>query len=144
MTKEEALIELKGYRKSVLRRESLKKRLYEIESDLTALKGNSGSERIKGAESLRIETLIDKVWVLKEKIVVEIMEGEILRERIEKKISALEFPYDQVLTLRFIVGCSYEEMSNKMSKAYKRHYSYGYLRYINTISIKKYANLLFH
>lgn len=128
MTKQEAYDELKSYRKEMMECEHIRRRMRELKEQMSAVKISDYSEIVRGGELNRIDDLIDKIDKLSEEYFCEILKSEELRKRIKAKIERLQFPFADILKMRYIDKLSYEEMSVKMSTNYRQHYSYEYMR----------------
>ncbi|MEG1519961.1 MAG: hypothetical protein RR458_03150 [Clostridia bacterium] len=142
MTKSEAYSELKRFRQEIAVSESRRRRLAEIESQLTSIRGtNYEALGVHGGCNDGLEGLIDKVSEAKKDLVNAILRSEEERKKIEKKIEAVEFPYSDVLWRRYINCDSYERISKEMSLRYSQRYSSENVRQMNSRGVEKYCVL---
>lgn len=143
MTREEAYKELKSYRASIVKSESLNRHIRELRSRMYNLRiGTSDGDVVQGGGvSDSLERLIDEIDRYCHKYGEAVVDGEKVRESIESKVEALEFPYGEVLRRKYLDGQSYEKIAVEMSRRYRRNYSYENVRLMTFRAIDKYCEL---
>lgn len=143
MTREEAYKELKSYRASIVKCESLNRHIRELRSRMYNLRiGTNDSDVVQGGGiSDSLERLIDEIDGYCHKYGEAVLDGEKVREGIEAKIEALEFPSGEVLRRKYLDGQSYEKIAVEMSMRYRRNYSYENVRLMTFRAVDKYCEL---
>lgn len=139
MTAGEARTELRQihmYRNRISER---KRRLYQLRSSMENIRiskyGDEPSAGCNPQQQYRLENAIDRAENLEREISNDILSMAEAQQRIVQKIEMLSEPYASVLTKRYIHLHRFEKIAVDM------HYSYGRIKHLECIGVRKYCEL---
>lgn len=139
MELEQARNELKQIRVFYNRISERKERLAEIRQSMTSIRvcafGGLPAHGATPQDSDRLEKAIDRCSLIEELISEDILEMAEAQQALIEKIECLPEPYAEVLTRRYIHMQRFERIAVDMD------YSYDRIRHLNSLGVKKYAEL---
>lgn len=132
---ETAKKELKNYRRIYNEIQAKRERHAELKRQLYTLRINRSGERVLSSPkpSDTLETLIDKMTALEEKIAEGILELSAEAERISGRINSLDYPFCEVLVRRYVKLQRWEKIAVEMN------YSYRYTKDLHKKAVIKYC-----
>lgn len=134
---ETAKTELLSYRKLYYVIIRKKQRLAELKKKFLAIKVQDFKERVQGGDEDRDwkTVLLSDMDELEMEIAEDITRAEKLARRIEQKIDALNYPYNEVLARKYIEFDTFEKIAVELN------YDYRYVKKLHNRAINFYRIL---